>query len=132
MAKHLGTPYVRGNSDVIVNYKPAVAALAAGTVVGLNSDGNLVQASATIVAIGIAGMAELSHQSVVKSGMEVYAKIAGTESPVIGKQAYFIPATGIVTSVSTDNTALNATFCSGLLDAVGGGKCIALDFVGGL
>ena len=131
MARNLGTPYMRGNSDVITNHRLAGNPLASGIVAGLDTNGNLVQASASITAKGITGLNELGYQSIVETGKSVYCKTADTTNPTIGAQVYFDATTGFITA-TTSAQALNAVFVSGLEDVIDGSKCVAIDFVGGL
>ena len=130
MARVLGSPYMRGNSDVITNYQVGGTVAAPGQVVGLDTNGKVVPASASIVAKGIAGLNELGYQSVVETGKMVYCKTADVANPTIGAQVYFNPTTALVTA--TAGTPLNAVFVSGIETAFGGGNCVAIDFVGGM
>jgi hypothetical protein len=140
MAIVLGLPKTRGNSEVIES-KEFSAAIPAGQPVIIGADNKLAPYAGTGVVAGVGGRTNLGKTTeLIRSGLEVGVKIASAETPVIGAQVY-VTSTGLFSAVSTDNTAVNATFRSGV-DAeaidpttgktVSGVGAVYIDFVGGL
>ena len=135
MSKRLGTPYKRGNSDVIENFAPAGGtAVAEGMAVALDANGDLkAVSSADDIVIGVAGICEHKRQSVVRNGLEVYVQIDSAAAPVIGG-AVHVTAAGKFTH--TGGTQVNATFATGKVSGVNSKgeavECAAIDFAGGL
>lgn len=139
MSKRLGTPYKRGNSDVIDNFAPnGGTAVAEGVAVAQTTDGTIKQAAAGDVIIGVSGLAEIKRQSVVRSGLEVYVQLADGATPAIGKPVYVVGGkfTQATKTDQTDNTAVNAVFCTGKVKAKDSNgteyDAAAIDFAGGL
>lgn len=136
MSRRLGTPYMRGKSDVIENFAPNGGnAVAEGLAVILHTDGTIKPYAGSGVIIGVAGLKELKHQSVVRSGLEVLVRLASGVTPAVGAAVY-VDSDGKFTSTSTDNTAVNATFRGEKETAVDSTgttyDAVAIDFAGGL
>lgn len=110
MAKYvLGSPYVRGNSDVITSYEDTTGAIAAGVAVARKSDGS-VQLPASGALLGISGAREpLNHLSVVRQGLMVPVRLAEGVTPTVGAAAY-VTSAGLFTTASDGNTATGAVF----------------------
>lgn len=144
MSRRLGTPYMRGKSDVIENFAPNGGnAVAAGLAVILHTDGTIKPYAGSGVIIGVAGMKEMKHQSVVRAGLEVLVQLASGAVPAAGAAVY-VDADGKFTQAATtgeggsavNNTAVNATFRGvkeTAIDASGTTHDAApIDFAGGL
>lgn len=136
MSRRLGTPYMRGKSDVIENFAPNGGnAVAEGLATVLHTDGTLKAYAGTGVIIGVAGMKEMKHQSVVRAGLEVLVQLASGAAPAVGAAVY-VDKDGKFTSVSTDTTAVNATFRGEKETAIDSNgvsyDAAAIDFAGGL
>ena len=144
MSRRLGTPYMRGKSDVIENFAPNGGnAVAAGLAVILHTDGTIKPYAGSGVIIGVAGMKEMKHQSVVRAGLEVLVQLASGVTPSSGAAVY-VDADGKFTPSATtgeggsavNNTAVNATFRGAketAIDASGTTHDAApIDFAGGL
>lgn len=144
MSRRLGTPYMRGKSDVIENFAPNGGnAVAAGLAVILHTDGTIKPYAGSGVIIGVAGMKEMKHQSVVRAGLEVLVQLASGAVPAAGAAVY-VDADGKFTQAATtseggsavNNTAVNATFRGAketAIDASGTTHDAApIDFAGGL
>lgn len=143
MAKYvLGSPYMRGNSDVITSYEDTTGAIPAGVAVARKADGSVIlPASGALV--GIAGAREpLQHLSVVRQGLMVPVRLASGVTPAVGAPAY-VTGEGLFTTESTNNTATGAVFVGdkdGVAAIVGidpntGNaveNCALVDVVGGL
>ncbi len=136
MSRRLGTPYMRGKSDVIENFAPNGGnSVAEGLAVILHSDGTIKPYAGSGVIMGVAGMKEMKHQSVVRAGLEVLVQLASGAEPAPGAAVY-VDANGKFTSVSTDNTPVNATFRGAKEAAITSAgmavEAAAIDFAGGL
>lgn len=135
MSKRVGTPYKCGNSQVIENFAPAGGtAVAEGLAVALDSKGELkAVSSADDIVIGVAGICEHKHQSVVRNGLEVYVVLDASAAPVIGG-AVHVTTAGKFTH--TGGTQVNATFATGKVSGINSKgevvECAAIDFAGGL
>ena len=144
MSRRLGTPYMRGKSDVIENFAPYNStAVAEGLAVILHSDGTLKAFAGSGVIIGVAGVKEIKTQSVVRAGLEVLVQLASGANPSAGAAVYVTAdgkfteaATVTVSDETVNNTAVNATFRGAKETAVNsaGTTCdaAAIDFAGGL
>ncbi|MDR0675553.1 MAG: hypothetical protein LBF97_00735 [Elusimicrobiota bacterium] len=138
MSKRLGTPYKTGKSEVINNYlRSGNAEIVEGLFVALQADGTIKKVNDEAdIPKGITGMFELKGQSVVQSGLEVYAQLASGATAVIGARAFVDATTGQLTSVETDNIPINAIFASEAVECIDSKNNIyqgaAIDFVGGL
>lgn len=142
--KRFGTPYVRGNSEVIRSYRPKDGvAVAEGLFVGKDTDGNLVNASENITPKGVSGMFELRHQSIVEAGLETYVRLADGAAPKIGQPVYVTPDGKATHEAETGegenkktNRQVNACFASvaqTCCDSKGNtANGAAIDYVGGL
>lgn len=141
MSKRLGTPYTRGKSDVIENAAPYQgAAIAEGLAVCKHTDGTIKAAGAAgEIIIGVSGMKEQKMQSFIRTGLEVYVRLASGATPAVGGAVY-VGADGKFTSAAktgeVDNTAVNAVFASvkeTCIDSAGKTyDAAAIDFPGGL
>lgn len=144
MSRRLGTPYMRGKSDVIENFAPNGGnAVAEGLAVILHTDGTIKPFAGSGVIIGVAGVKEMKNQSVVRNGLEVVVQIASGAVPAKGAAVY-VDADGKFTQAATtgeggsavNNTAVNATFRGAKETAVtSAGTSVdaaAIDFAGGL
>lgn len=142
MAKYvLGSPYMRGNSDVITSYEDTTGAIAAGVAVARKADGTVQLPSAGALA-GIAGAREpLNHVSVVREGLMVPVRLAEGVTPTVGAPAY-VTAEGLFTTENSA-TATGAVFVgdkngnaaiTGIDPNTGAevANCALVDVVGGL
>lgn len=136
MSRRLATPYVRGKSDVIENFAPYNnTAIAEGLAVVLHTDGTVKAYAGSGVIMGVSGMKEIKKQSVIRSGLDVLVRIASGITVASG-DAVYVTSAGLFTNVSTDNTAVNATFRSAKETAIDNAgqsyDAAAIDFAGGL
>ena len=132
----LGTPYERGNSDVIVS-----RAYAAGTAEGLavkesDVNGALTIAAANEDVLGVSGRVGIVAAEEIKSGLKVYVQaLTAGEEITIGGQVY-VAEGGKFTQVEDTNTAVNATARTKIVDCVDSNgntfKGFAIDFPNGL
>lgn len=136
--KRLATPYKRGKSDVSDNFAPnGGVAVAEGVAVALQADGTIkAVAAASDVAFGIAAVLEPSKkQTVFRSGLETYVRLASGANPTVGAPVY-VTTTGMFTQASAGGTAVNAVFASGketVQDSTGATfDGAAIDFPNGL
>lgn len=136
MSRRLGTPYMRGKSDVIENFAPNGGnAVAEGLAVILHTDGTIKPFAGSGVIIGVAGVKEIKTQSVVRAGLEVLVQLASGANPSAGAAVY-VTADGKFTDSSSSATAVNATFRGAKEAAVNSAgtavEAAAIDFAGGL
>lgn len=139
MVKILGTPYIRGNSDVITSLPYADTVTGAGLAVVKDSDGAMALYSGTGKIYGVSGnlMKVTKWGDANVSGMRLYVQAATpAESLTIGSPV-FVTSAGKFTATEGSNTATRATVASAMadcLDPVTGAtvKGFAIDFEGGL
>ena len=136
MVKILGTPYERGNSDVICS-RGYAEGLTEGLAVAEDKNLNMEVGASPI---GVSGRLGLVAGDEIKSGLKVYvqAETVG-ESITIGQQVYVVAATGKFTQAagsSPDNIPVNATARTQIEDCIDSNgkayKGFAIDFPNGL
>lgn len=139
MVKILGTPYIRGNSDVITSLAYTDAVTGAGLAVVKNSDGAMDVFKGTGKVYGVSGnlLKVTKWGDVNVSGLRLYVQADNEgESLTIGAPVY-VTAAGKFTATAGSNTETRATVASAIedcLEPVTGAtvKGFAIDFDGGL
>lgn len=136
MVAILGTPYERGNSDVITS-RGYVAGLQEGLAVTENENLQMVVGESPV---GVSGRMGLVAGDEIKSGLKVYVQAeTDDETITIGKQVYVVEATGKFTQVAGSepaNIPVNATARTKIEDCIDSNgnayKGFAIDFPNGL
>ncbi len=137
MVKILGTPYERGNSDVIVARAFAAGLKEGLAVVESESNGKLtmnVGAAANVV--GISGRMGIAAGDEIKAGLKVYVQAKDAEESIVIGAPVYITADGMFSQKSEGNTPVNAHARSLIEDCIDSNgesyKGFAIDFPNGL
>uniref|UniRef100_A0AAU8B1T0 Uncharacterized protein n=1 Tax=Dulem virus 29 TaxID=3145747 RepID=A0AAU8B1T0_9CAUD len=135
----LGTPYERGNSDVIVS-RAYAASLGEGLAVSETEVNGVLTMNVGASPIGVSGRMGLVAGDEIKSGLKVYVQAETEDEEItIGSQVYVVAATGKFTQTKgsgPENVPLNATARTKIVDCIDSKgnkiKGFAIDFPNGL
>lgn len=138
----LGSPLVRGNSDVMTNLEDTSGTIKPGRIVSLKEDGTgKTYASGDGNLHGVSGYHEhKTRLGVVRAGLEVPVVIDSQATPAAGKKVY-LTAAGLPTDAAktgeVNNTPTGAFFKSGKVTGVDAitretADAALIDFPGGL
>lgn len=137
MVKILGTPYHRGNSDVISSVEYTDTLKSAGLAVKAEGEKMaLYEGTGELIGVSGALMKVVKWGDLNREGLTVYVQAAEGDAVTVGNPAY-VTAKGKFSGNESGNkktTALIASEVTDCLDPVTGEKVkgFAIDFVGGL
>ncbi|MDR2426832.1 MAG: hypothetical protein LBD46_06630 [Endomicrobium sp.] len=110
----LAKPVIRGNSDVVENFKfngtLAEAIVAVGKAAKLIDADTVGVYDGTGTPYGVIGYAEIGGRVGVVRTAEKVGVVLDSALTIVPGSAVYITDTGTFTNVATDNTAINATF----------------------
>lgn len=114
MAHIMGSPYKRGNSDVIQAYNRPTADIEEGLAV---IETNVVTIAAytgagNTIPVAVMGGTEFKGASAVKCGLEVCVQVPDTVNTIAVTDKVYVTAAGKFTNVAEGNTQINATWCA--------------------
>ena len=147
MAHILGTPYKRGQSDIIQAYNRPAQAIEEGLGVVETSNVDIaLHTGANGVCVGVMGGTEFKGASAVIAGAEVYVQLANAVNTInAASDSVYVGADGKFTNVADSNTQVNATWVSvdgatvwndGIVEAGANKrtnqKCACISFRGGM
>lgn len=142
MAKLLGTPYKRGQSDIIVAFDRPTTDIEEGLAVIQTGVTSYEKYAGTGTVCGVMGGTEHKGASAVRSGLEVYVQIPDTVTTITAGTPVYVDANGKFTNVSAGNTQVNASFVDGVIATDGrvqtgtakreNQKCALINIFGGM
>ena len=139
MTAILGTPYERGNSDVICS-RAFGSDFAEGLAMGETAVNGVMTMGISASPLEVSGRKGLVAADAIKSGLFVYVQASNAEETITpGGQVYVVEATGKFTQTagsSPANIPVNATARTAIVDCIDSEgktyKGFAIDFPNGL
>lgn len=111
MAHSLGTPYKRGQSDIIKAYNRPTTDIEEGLAITETNVVTIKQfAGASEIPAGVMGGTELKGASAVITGLEVFVQLDDRVEAITANDSVYVTETGKFTNVSEGNTQVNAHF----------------------
>lgn len=111
MAHSLGTPYKRGQSDIIKAYNRPATDIEEGLAVTETNVVTIKQfAGGTEIPAGVMGGTELKGVSAVVAGLEVFCQLDDAVNTITANDKVYVTASGKFTNVADSNTQVNARF----------------------